>query len=170
MALRKSVFLLIFVMIGVTVLIGACKKGDAGRSSSMIHGPGSEANTGDAGIVPVLKNGKLANYQSTTIGKAFDSYAYVAKKEWKSEALKGQQFIIDFIGLLDPETLNDNDRKDGVTSRWIDVTFLINADGSYYVFMVSRIESKADGKTYRYQVGDIAGILDKIYANKKIVF
>ncbi len=128
------------------------------------------AEAPNAGLVNVIKNGKLVNYQSTTIGNAFDSYKYLTKKEWKTESLKSRHFTVEFIGWFEPDILNEKDIKDGVTGRGLDVKFVINPDGSYYVFMVSKIESKSDGKVYGYELQDSTGILANIYANKKIIF
>jgi hypothetical protein len=120
------------------------------------------------GLVNAIKKGKLVNYQSTTIGNAFESYKYLTKKEWKSESLKSRHFTVDFTGWFGPDTLNDSDIKNGVTGKGINVKFVINTDGSYYVFMVSKIESSSDGKVSVYELQDSAGILANIYANKKI--
>ena len=126
------------------------------------------------GLVNAIKKGKLANYQSTTIGNAFDSYKYLTKKEWKTSSLKSGQITVDFIGWFepdawfDPNSLTDKDLKDGITGRGINVKFVIEPNGSYYVFMISKIESKSDGKVYGFELQDSAGILANIYANKKI--
>ena len=130
----------------------------------------SGAEKENDGLVNAIKKGKLANYQSTTIGIAFDSYKYLTKKEWKSESLKSRHFTVDFTGWFGPDTLNDSDIKNGVTGKGINVKFVINTDGSYYVFMVSKIESSSDGKVSVYELQDSAGILANIYADKKIIF
>jgi hypothetical protein len=118
----------------------------------------------------VIKNGKLANFQSITIGNAFDSYMYLTKKEWKQTSLKSGHITVEFIGWFEPGTLNDKDMKNGITGRGLEVMFVVNPDGSYYVFMVSMLEAKSDGNVDRHQLNDIAGILAKIYANTKITF
>ena len=82
--------------------------------------------------------------------------------------VKSRYFTVDFVGWFGPDTLNENDIKDGVTGKGIDVKFVINPDGSYYVLMVSKIEAKSDGKVYGSELQDSTGVLTNIYANKKI--
>lgn len=122
----------------------------------------------DSVLIKVIKKGKLTNYKSRTIGKAFDSYKYLIKKEWQATTFKSKHVTVDFIGWFKPETLSDKDIKDGITGRGINVKFVIEPDGSYYVFMVLKIESKSDGKVYGYQLQDSAAIVASIYADKKI--
>lgn len=153
-------FFLVPLMIGLILFAGACSDKNAEKI-------GQSGTNG--GLINVIKNGKLINFQSTTIGNAFDSYKYLTKKEWKVEQLKSGHFTVDFIGWFESDTLNDNDIKAGVTSKGIDVKFVINPDGSYYMFMVTKIESKSDGKVYGHELTDSAGILSNIYANKKII-
>ena len=163
----------VLFMIVVYVFAGACaKEGAQGPDKLNTEKPAQSTVAEEAtdGLVNAIKKGKLVNYQSTTIGIAFDSYKYLTKKEWKSESLKSRHFTVDFTGWFGPDTLDDSDIKDGVTSKGIDVKFVINPDGSYYVFMVSKIESKSDGKIYGYELQDSAGILANIYADKKIIF
>lgn len=171
MVRRKSI--LVSLIIGLIVSAGACVKEETDRSDKRkVEKPGQRAGaeTANTGIVEFIKKQKLVNFQSTTIGNAFDSYEYVTKKEWEAAFLQSGHVTIDFSGWFEPKTLSDNDSKDGVTGRGIVITFVIEPNGSFYAFMVSKIESRSDGKIYRYQVNDIAGMLDKIYANKKITF
>jgi len=169
---RFSTFLRLILVMIVSIFACECTM-DGSDDSVKKNGDKSVQAIGetvDIGIVEILKNRKLANYPSVTIGNAFDSYKFLVKKEWKLETRKSGQFTVEFTGLLEPNTLNDNDRKDGVTSKGIIVTFIIEPNGSFYVFMVSKIESRSDGNVYRNQVNDIAGILADIYANRKLSF
>lgn len=164
-------FILVSLMICLTVFVGACaKEGTDSLDKRNAEKPGQQsgAETTDAGLVGFIKKQKLVNFQSVTIGNAFESYKHMTKKEWKLEPLKSGHFTVDFIGWFDPGTLSDKDSKDGVIGRGLDVKFVINSDGSFYLFMISMIEAKSDGKEYRHQLNDSAGILDSIYANKKI--
>lgn len=164
-------------MIGVTVFVGACAKEgtngpDKQPDKQNIEKPEQSKGVEKAndGLVNAIKNGKLANFQSTTIGNAFDAYRYLTKKEWKAEQQKSGPFTVDFIGWFEPGSLNDKDVKDGITARGLEVKFVVEPNGSFYVFMVSMLEIKSDGKAYRNQLTDSAGILANIYANKKIIF
>jgi hypothetical protein len=94
----------------------------------------------------------------------------LTKKEWKAAVLQSRHVTVDFTGWVERETLSDKDIRDGITGRALEIKFVIEPNGSFYVFMVSKIESKSDGKVYRFQSDDIAGILDNIYANKNSAF
>ncbi len=168
MTVNKSLFLILMI---ATLLSGACaKEGTDSLDKRDIENNrrhnGTE--TAEAGLVAFIKKQKLVKFQSDTIGNAFDSYRYLMKKEWKETALKSRHITVDFTGWLELSALNDSDRKEGITGRGLEVKFVIEPNGSYYVFMISKIESRSDGKVSRYQQDDIAGILSRIYANKEI--
>ena len=166
--MRKFFFLT--VIISLLVFVGACsrKGADSSPEQKSVHGAADSGGKERVGYIPVIRDHKLAQYQSATIGDAFDSYRYFEKKEWKERTAADGNTYIDFIGWFDAKTLNENASKDGVTARGIDVMFVIEPNGSYYVFMVSKIERRSDGKEYSDQIQDSAGILASIYANKKI--
>lgn len=124
----------------------------------------------EVGLVDFIKKQKLANFQSNTIGNAFDSYRYLSKKEWRDPQLVSGHYTVDFVGWFEPATVKDEDVKHGVTGRGLEIKFVVNPDGSFYVFMVSTLESKSDGNVYKSQRSDVAGILASIYENKKITF
>jgi len=158
-------------MIAGTVLAGACaKNGKDSPEKQNVEKRAHQvdARTPNAGLINVIKDGKLANFKSATIGSAFDSYKYLTKKDWQAAPLKSGHITVDFTGWFEPNTLNDRDVKDGVTARGLNIKFVIEPNGSYYVFMVSKLESKSDGKIYSSELQDSAGILASIYANKKI--
>ena len=177
--MAKVKYFFVAMMTGVFVFVAACaKEGAESPDKKIIEKSAKSISAGkpNDAIVDVIKKGKLAHDQSTTIGNAFDSYRHFTKKEWKASSLKSQHITVDFIGWFepnawfDPNSLTDKDIKDGITGRGINVKFVIEPNGSYYLFMMSKIESKSDGKIYGYalQDKDSAGILAKIYANKKI--
>ena len=169
MTRRRS--FVVSLVIGLIVLAGACdKKGTDSSEKQNVESPGpqGQSETVYSGLIEFIRKQKLVNYPSATIGKAFDSYSHVTKKEWKETSMQKGRFAVDFTGWFEPAILNDNDNKDKVAGKGLDVTFIIEPNGSYYVIMVSMIESRSDGKIYRSQSLDIAGMLDKIYANKKI--
>ena len=164
-------FFYVILVLVVIVFSGACTKEspkvhDKQNAEKSAQSSGAEKE--NDGLVNAIKKGQLVNYQSTTIGNAFDSYKYLTKKEWKSESLKNQYITVDFIGWFESDTLNENDIKAGVTGKGLDVKFVINPDGTYYVIMVSKLEAKSDGKIYGEELKNITDILAKIYANKKI--
>jgi hypothetical protein len=170
MAMRKIFFLSLVIV--AMLFFGACKKQTPDNKQNFDKsGQQSGAETTKDRLVEAIKKQKFSNLQSNTIGNAFDSYKYFTKKEWKSESLKSGQFMVDFIGWFDPDTLNDKDVKDGITGRGLDVKFVIEPNGSsFYVLMILKIETKSDDKLYQSQLNDIGSILTNIYANKKIIF
>lgn len=164
-------FIFVTMIICLTVCLCSCeKKVTDSASNQSVHKSDQHGtpDTVNAGLVDVIKNGKLVNFQSTTIGKAFDSYRYLTKKEWKASVLPSRHITVEFIGWLEPNTLSEQESKDGVKGKGINVKFVIEPNGSYYLFMVSKIETKSDGKVNGDELKDSAGILSSIYANKKI--
>lgn len=155
-------------MITAMLFVGACAKEAPVKQAAEKSAKPGGAETANVQLVDFIKTHKLANFQSNTIGNAFDSYKYLTKKEWKVDSLKSGHFTVDFSGWFEPGTLSDKDIKDGVTGRGLEVKFVINPDGSFYLFMVSKIESQSDGKVYKYQMQDSTGILTSVYANRKI--
>jgi len=169
MATRKIILLLL--MITAIVFVCSCTKDRTGGPDKQhMEKPGQQSGEEmqNGGLINVIRNGKLVNFQMITIGNAFDSYMYLTKKAWKQTSLKSGHITVEFTGWFEPVTLNDTDKKNGIAGRGLEVMFVVNPDGSYYVFMVSMIESKADGSVDRHQLNDIAGTLAKIYANTKI--
>ena len=122
MEIRRYFFLPLIA--SVLLIGGACKqKGIESPDKMKVEKPAQStvAEKENDGLVSAIKKGNLANYKSTTIGNAFDSYKYLTKKEWKSESLKNQYITVDFIGWFESDTLNENDIKVGVTGKGIDV-------------------------------------------------
>ena len=174
----RRIFLL-YLMLAVSTGVAGCARsggegsgkptGDsAGKSSSA---PGSSARQkATSGIAEALKGKKLANYGSTTIGAAFDGYKYFTGKEWRETNSPNGKIYIDFIGWLDTKSLDAAAVKRGVSAMALDVKFVIEPDGSFFVAMVSRIEMKSDGKSYDYPIENSVNVLNDIYANKEISF
>jgi len=168
MIIPKSL-LLLFVLV-FAILLGACTKNETDsqdKHKAGISGQPNGAESTTPGLINGIKRGKLVNYQSATIGTAFDSYKYLTNKEWKLEQ-QNRYFIVDFVGWFESDTLTENDIKAGVTGKGLDVKFVVEPNGSYYVFMVSKLEAKADGKVYGSELKNSTDILTNIYANKKI--
>lgn len=167
---RRRTFL-VSLVIGLIVIAGACEKKGADRSEKQnveSPGPKGQSETVYSGLVDFIRKQKLVNYPSATIGKAFDAYNHVTTKEWKETSLKNGRATVDFTGWFEPAVLSNADRKDGVSGIGIDVTFMVEPDGSFYVFLISTIEYGLDGNVHRTQSLDTTGVLDKIYANIKL--
>ncbi|TWJ32960.1 hypothetical protein JN12_00371 [Geobacter argillaceus] len=167
-------FFLLTLMIATFLSVIACSKNDTKNTDeypaeNQVDKSNAKGITG-SGIADALKDKTLAGYESTTIGTAFDSYKYFTKKEWKETSAQNGKIYIDFIGWVGTNALDAVSIKDGVSARGIDVKFVINPDGSFFVGMVSKIDAKTDGTFYSYPLEDSAGLLTKIYANKEIAF
>ena len=163
-------FLLLLFVLVFAIFLGACTKNETDSQDKHKSGTSGQSNGAESttpGLINGIKRGKLVNYQSATIGTAFDSYKYLTNKEWKLEQ-QNRYIIVDFVGWFESDTLNEEDIRDGLTGKGINVKFVVEPNGSYYVFMVSKLEAKSDGKIYVSPYNDISGILTRIYANKKI--
>lgn len=177
----RTMFSLALVL-AVSSCVAACSKdgGDNTRKQSgesQLHKKADERQTPSksmqhtsSGLASALKNKTLAKYPHATIGAAFDGYTYFTRKEWNEVHTSNGKIYIDFIGWLDAASVDAAAAKEGVTGRALDVKFVIEPDGSFFVAMVSRIEKKSDGKSYDYPLEDSAALLAKIYANKEIKF
>lgn len=164
--------ILLTVMIVIFLCTGACSKdgtSDPNKSSGerSVH-KSSTKDVAGSGMAVVLRNKTLAGYESITIGNAFEGYKYFTKKEWKETTSQNGKIYIDFIGWVDSKALDAATIKAGISARALDVKFVINPDGSFFVAMMSKIDVKTDGKLYGYPLEDKDGMLAKIYANKEI--
>jgi|MudIll2142460700_1097286.scaffolds.fasta_scaffold22277_3 hypothetical protein len=165
MAISKEYIL--SLVIGLTLLCCACTK-EGSDNGDKRSGQSQGQETADAGLVKVIKNGKLANFPTASIGKAFDSYKYLIRKEWKEKQLKSGHLTVDFTGWFEPRFLDEKARQEGVTDRGLEITFVINPDGSFYLFMISALDRKSDGNVHRDRLPDTTAVLENIYANNKI--
>lgn len=164
------------LMIAACLSLSACADNSSGRPAetsggAMAHNDGKKtADAAKRSIADALKDKTMSGYESATIGSAFDSYKYFAKKEWKETAPQHGKIYVDFIGWVDGKALDSASIKEGISARGVDVKFVINPDGSFFVVMVSKIEAKGDGKLYSYPLEDSAAVLTSIYANKEMRF
>ena len=76
--------------------------------------------------------------------------------------------MVEFIGWFDPRSLDDKAAREGVTDRGLEVTFVVNPDGSYYLFTITVLDKLSDGKMSRVKTLDTNAVLQSVYANKKI--
>lgn len=146
----------------LTLTFGACDSADKAGVQDHVR------NGEDQGLVGVVKNGSLINFQSKSIGNAFDTYSHLTKKEWKTGQLSTGHMTVDFTGWLGSRLRDDKDRQNGITDRGLEVKFVFNLDGSFYLFTIFALDLKSDGTVDRAQLTDISGILANIYGDKKI--
>lgn len=143
------------VLAGLMLLCGACADRDHGKKIA------------EPSLVTVIKSAKLTNYQSATIGTAFDSYSYLTGKEWRMAQLTNGHFTVDYVGWFRQGVLSRLGLKKEAV-RGLEVTFVVEPNGSFYLFMISELTAGADGKMMRTQFRDTGMILDRIYANRRI--
>jgi hypothetical protein len=139
------------------------------KKSKSVHGePSSSGEV--VRFIDVLKTKSLPPYPGVTIGAAFDGYPYFTRHEWSETRANNGKIYIDCNGWFDPKGLDDAALKRGVAARGLAVKFVITADGTFGVVMVSRLESKGDGTVSSEPEGDLKGILDRIFGKKEIRF
>jgi hypothetical protein len=155
------------VLLTIWLLAGlcGCSKEDAERNKAT---QAIDPAAPNAVFINAIRGGKLVNFPSVTIGEAFDAYKHLVDKEWRATPQAGRLFAIDVTGWFTLDRLNEQDRGRGIVRKGLDVTFIVNVDGAFSVFMVSMIEANADGSLRRQQINDVEGILARIYGNKKI--
>lgn len=134
------------------------------------HGGGNGAMTRPEGMAGVIQDAKLAGYKDVKIGEAFGKYRHFKKKVWSETRGTNGNYYVDFVGTTPAGWFDFKSRKEGISSKGIEIKFVIHPNGTYGVGMVSKVEAKTDGKTYRYSLSDINSILDAIYANKEISY
>jgi hypothetical protein len=134
------------------------------------HGISASSQIKMNGFIEVIKQKTLPTYPNKPIGTAFEDYSYFTKREWMETDSANGKFYIDFTGWFDPKKLDAASTKSGITMRGVGFKFLITKDGAFGLVMVSKLETKTDGKSYSYPLEDIKGILGKVFANKEIQF
>ena len=147
-------------------LAGGCARQESERQVQQEKAPAAPKE----GVVGVIKEMKLAEYPSATIGSALDRYAYFDKREWKESDASNGKIYVDFLGWFKTGTLDAAAAKNGVTARGVAAKFVINSDGTFYLAMVSKVESGADGRITAYPLPDKKGVMDAIYANRQVSF
>lgn len=167
--------LVLLISFAIIFGISACTKEGGGPNGKPAKAGRSPHNSGgnessDFNLVEIIKGKSFEGNKSITIGNAFDGYRYFAKKEWKQSPSSNGKTYIDFVGwyktgILDAAIGNNHNAVKGV-----EVKFVINRNGEFYVAMVSRIETGADGKLFLYPIENPKSIMDAIYANNEIKF
>jgi hypothetical protein len=153
--------------------VAGCNKGGvdgAGPKTSQKQVESDNKPDVRTGIAAAIRKQKLADYDTATIGDAFDNYRYFEKREWKETVSNNGKIYIDFCGWFKKSVLDAVSVNKGIAARGIDVKFVINADGSFYLAMISKVEIGADGREFGYPQEDKTRILSAIYGNKEMSF
>lgn len=162
---------LLAAVLAIAVISGACSR--VGPESARKNGTEAQQPQGETaggGLVAFVKNQKLVNFPSRTIGHALDHYPHLTKKEWKEVPQKSGHISVVFTGWFDLQPQRENGNANGNSGRGIEVMFLVEPSGAFYVFMVNLLEVRADGVISRHPYPDNAAVLSRIYENERILF
>lgn len=154
----------------VGVGVGVCAPGKL--KGLEVHGEpeGAAKGTIRKGMVPILKEQKLASYPNITIGKAFDGYEHFRKREWKETPSTNGKVFVDFTGWFENLSFSIADIKNGIRKRGVEVKFVIYPGGEYAVVMITKLVMDKDGAISRSPLDNTKPVLDAIYANKPISY
>ena len=174
--------LLLILVPAVSLVVAACKDKPVSVSAPTVATVAPKTVTGH-GVAPlennddhpqagkrvtadILKTMKLADYPDKTIGQAFDGYKYFTSRSWRETRLQNKKIYIDFEGLQKPGILSAGTQ---VYSEGVDIKFVIQPDGSFYVAMASKVKIMSDGMRYETPLAATKPVLDAVYANSPIV-
>ncbi len=171
---RASISIFLFVLLfGITSCadkkIETPKKEEAPNAAISAHDSKNDQSA-DVGLDAVIRKKTLPDCPTMTIGKAFDSYSYFHKQEWKVTTVENGKIYVDCIGWFDTKMLDLDKTRNGVAKQGVGFKFAILTDGSFGLVMVSRIVEKIDVSMNIYPIADIKDVLNKVYGNKEIRF
>ena len=156
-------------------LFGCAKEGQSPPNSPpkvvSPHGAGVDSKQlgQPQGFVGIVSSQKLPLSNTKTIGAAFNEYRYFTSREWKETRNASGKVYVDFKGLFSNSPLAAAS-KDGVIRQGVEVKFVVEPNGNFYVGMISRIDVMSDGKLSLYTLGDGKKIIEMIYDNREITF
>lgn len=171
--MRRCTISMLVMMLGISAVPVWAEPGKndlpKAKPRQMLVHPAEPPKPGEEpGVHNALKKLKLVDHPSKTIGTAFDEYKYFNKREWKETPARGGKMYVDFTGWLKNDPLDMRRYKKSISSSAIEIKFVIEPNGSYAAVMATRIEIYTDGKSGRYPLENMNGILNSIYENKKI--
>lgn len=159
------------VVFSLSLAIGGCNKPPENTqrkqpAAPSVHGPSvtPSATAQEEGLATELKKKKLAKFPSATIGTAFEEYPNFTKREWRQTNVATGKIIVDFTGWLDKSAAQAISNKEGLTAIGIQVKFVVEPDGSFFVGMVSKVGVNANGQAVVVPVEDSTYVLKSIYA------
>lgn len=164
----------ILVLGAVSLVAGACSResgeGAVGHGSERQAQRDETPSSPKEGFVEVVKEIKLPGYTTSNIGDAFNNYRYFGSRKWRETRFPDGKIYIDFWGWFNTSKFDVALINNGITARGVEIKFVIYPDGAFRVAMISKIESRVDGKISAYPLEDKKSIMDAIYANKEITF
>ncbi|HEY6838704.1 MAG TPA: hypothetical protein VI389_08180 [Geobacteraceae bacterium] len=165
---------LVLGMSTVLSCVAGCNKGGADGAGT--KGEQKQAHsdktsgTKSEGVAAAIRGKTLGDFKTMTIGEAFDNYRYFDKKEWKESGSGNGKIYVDFWGWFKESSIDAASKKNGIVARGVQIKFVVNPEGEFYVAMISRAEKGADNTEHDYPLDDKQSILNAIYGNKEITF
>lgn len=155
--------------------MAAPKLRDAVKKKRLFHGDMETVASPDAvdGIIAqALKDRKLSVDESKTIGEAFDTYKFAAKHTWRETHTRVDPYFVDCIYQFPVNPMSLLAFKEKLVDRKLEVKFAVYEDGTSYVSLVSRLDTKTDGMvhSHHYSPVEMKNIVTAIYENREIVF
>lgn len=168
--------LLIVLFCFVAVSMSGCSKEvrkpqNPPSNAASRHGMDTDSKQADElqGFIGIVTSQKLPLSNTKTIGVAFGDYRYFKSREWKETRNNAGKVYVDFQGLFADEPIVAS-IKDGVSRQGVEVKFVVEPNGNFYVGMVSRIDVMTDGTMHLSPLGDGIKIVEMIYDNREITF
>lgn len=172
--MKRQMLMVLFYL--VTVSMSGCSKEvqqpqNPPSNSASRHGMDSDSKQADKpqGFIGIVSSQKLPLSNTKTIGDAFGDYRYFKSRHWKETRNNAGKVYVDFQGLFAHEAIISS-IKDGVSRQGVEVKFVVEPNGNFYVAMVSRIDVMNDGMMRLYPLGDGKKIVEMIYDNRDITF
>lgn len=167
---RSKLVIVVLASFFIAACSNSTSKENAEKAPRVHGGDATSANAPAEGLVEVVKKQKLLNYQDKTIGQAFGAYQHFSKTEWRETPMPKGKVYIDYIGQNKQGVLDADAIKKGIVATGVEIKFTVLPGGKLFVAMVSKLETKSDGKIYAYPLDDHKRVIDAIYANKVIDF
>ncbi|MBJ6752225.1 hypothetical protein [Geomonas anaerohicana] len=132
------------------------------------HGDGTAGLGPARPMADVIKDATLPGYPDVKIGTAFEKYGYFKEKHWYETRGTGGNFYVDFRGSSPTGWFDFKGRRAGIAEKGVVLKFVIYPSGEYGIVMASKTVQTKDGKTTATPISNIKGVVDAIYANKKL--
>ena len=134
------------------------------------HGVAQKGAPPEQYLADTIREQQLPDFGTTSIGTVFDRYEYFDSREWKETKNSANKVYVDFRGLFTNTSFNIKAINKGISREGVEVKFVVEPDGAFYLAMVSKIEITLDGKMMRFPREDGKRILEQLYRNRALTF
>lgn len=99
-------------------------------------------------------------------------YNKVASREWQEVPGKDGKYFVDYICWLNESAVSPARKQEGIIKIGLDVKFVVQNNGDFFVAMVSRLQMRADGQALAepFEPAVIKRVMDAIYSEKELSF